>query len=342
MVALAACTLPAQWLQQPAVGIPRTPDGKPNLAAPAPRASDGKPDLSGLWNKAAGQYQADITVGMPPEDIQPWVRALYQQRIDNYAKENMGVQCVPEGPRYATKSGYLKIVQTPLLIVMLHEDLTYRQVFLDGREFPKDPQPNWMGYSIGHWEDETLVVETTGFNNRTWLDGTGHAHTESLRLTERYRRSDFGHLTLETTLEDPGAYRRAWTVKSEAVLQPDTELLEYVCKESDGGKEHFVGQIDKDRERAVPVSEAFLASYTGSYELTLDGAKLTVEVSLIDGQLMVNRGGRGWQPMVATSETSFSSPMGSWEFEKDNKGETVLVYVQVESEVRAARKDPAN
>jgi hypothetical protein len=332
-------TLGGQWLHQPGVAIPRTADGKPDLGAPAPRAADGRIDFSGVWNRSAGQFAADITVGMNPSEIQKWVQELYQQRIDRYAKDNMGVQCLPDGPRYATKSGYVKIIQTPLLIVVLHEDLSYRQIFLDGRPLPLDSQPSFMGYSVGHWEEDTFVVQSAGFNARTWLDGTGHAHTEALRLTERYRRADFGHLSIEVTLDDPGAYGKPWTVRIEAALQPDTDLLEYVCLESDGGKEHFVGDLDQDRARSVSVDPSVLASYVGAYDITIDGAKLILEVTLVDGQLMVNRGGRGPQPMVPTSQTVFSTAVGNYEFQKDEKGDVAyILYGQVESEIRGVRR----
>jgi hypothetical protein len=331
----------AQWLHEPAVGIPRTTDGNADLGAPTPRSPNGGPDFSGVWNRNSGQFGTDVTIGINPADIQPWVRELYQERIDRYAKDNMGVQCLPEGPRYATRSGYVKILQTPALIVMLNEDLTYRQIFLDGRDLPADPQPSFMGYSVGSWEGDTLVIRSSGFNARTWLDGTGHAHTEALRLTERYRRSDFGHLTVDVTLEDRGAYAKPWTLKVEATLQPDTDLLEFVCREDDGGSKHLVGEVAQDRARAAQVDPAVLASYVGSYDITIDGAKLMIEITLVDGQLMVNRGGRGVQPMIPTSVTLFSSPAGTYEFRKDEQGRVAyLIYFQVENEIRGTRRPP--
>src|SRR5690349_6771487 len=181
----------AQWLKQPTAGIPRTPDGKPNLSAPVPRAPDGHPDLSGLWRRNS-KYPLNIAVDLDPGDVTPWAEALFKQRADDLAKDYMFVLCLPLGPGYATLADMARIVQTPSLIAILHNDLSYRQIFMDGRALEKDPNPSWMGYSVGRWDQDTLVVESTGFNDRTWLDPLGHPHTEALRTTERYRRLDFG------------------------------------------------------------------------------------------------------------------------------------------------------
>src|SRR5512132_804311 len=215
--------LQAQWLHQPTPGIPRTPDGKPNLAAPAPRTPDGKPDLSGLWNKISPKYARNIAADLKPGDIQPWAQALVQQRREDLGKDYMNVLCVPLGPGYATDADstgaeQMKIIQTPALILILNPDLTYRQIFLDGRVLETNPNPSFMGYSVGRWDGDTLVVESFGFNDRTWLDHDGHPHTEALRMTERYRRRDFGNLDLEVTLSDPAAYTKPWTVGVRAVL----------------------------------------------------------------------------------------------------------------------------
>src|SRR5229473_5338776 len=212
-ILLSALTTPvkAQWLNYPTPGIPRTADGKPNLKAPAPRTPDGKPDLSGLWNRVSPKYGANIAADLKPGDVPPWAQALVQQRVENLGRDHMTVQCLPSGPGYSTAQRYMKIVQTPALIVILEEDLVYRQIYLDGRTLETDPQPNWMGYSVGHWDGDTLVVDSNGFNNRTWLMGY-RPHTESLRITERFRRPDFGHLEVAVTFQDTKAYNRAWTV----------------------------------------------------------------------------------------------------------------------------------
>src|SRR5262249_41687942 len=163
-------------------------DGKPNLTAPAPRTSDGKPDLSGIWTMNPGPYAFNAATGLKPDEIQPWAEALYKQRREDLQKDSPYTACLPQGPASNLNPvAMTKIVQTPALILTLSEDLTYRQIFLDGRELPKDPNPAFMGYSVGHWEGDALVVESTGFNERTWLDFGGHPHTEELRITERIR-----------------------------------------------------------------------------------------------------------------------------------------------------------
>src|SRR5438132_5902767 len=225
-IALSA-PISAQWLTQPTPGIPRTPDGKPNLAAAVPRTADGKPDLSGLWNKISPKYHRNIAADLKRDEIQSWAQQLVEQRAENLGREYMNVLCVPLGPGYATSADItgaemVKIVQTPGLILMLNPDLTYRQIFLDGRSLESAPNPSWMGYSVGHWDGDTLVVESFGFNDRTWLDHDGHPHTEGLRMIERYRRRTVGHLEIEVTLSDPPAYARPWPVALYAELAPDT------------------------------------------------------------------------------------------------------------------------
>src|SRR5580698_6946343 len=193
LAAALSAPLAAQWLNHPTPGIPRTPGGKPDLAAPAPRTPDGKPDLSGLWNKISPKYSRNIAADLKPGEVQPWAEALVRQRQEDLGRDYMNVLCVPLGPGYTTSADstgaeMMKIVQTPALILILNPDLTYRQIFLDGRPLETAPNPSWMGYSTGHWDGDTLAVESYGFNDRTWLDHDGHPHTQALRTTERYRR----------------------------------------------------------------------------------------------------------------------------------------------------------
>src|SRR5687767_3123199 len=207
----------AQWLNTRPPGIPRTADGRPNLAAPAPRAADGKPDLSGLWTKFSPKYARNIAADLEPGEIQPWARAVVDERRENLGKDGMQVRCLPLGPAYATSgdstgSERVRIVQTPQLVVMLNPDLTYRQIWMDGRAPEKDPNPSWMGYSVGRWDGDALVVESYGFHPGTWLDRDGNAHSDKLRMTERYRRPSFGQLDVEVTFSDPAAYTRPFTV----------------------------------------------------------------------------------------------------------------------------------
>src|SRR2546428_234036 len=240
--------LAAQWLKYPTPGVPRTPDGKPNLTAPAPRTPDGKPDLSGLWRRIWAKYEQNIAADLKSEEIQPWAQALVRERAEDLQKDSPGVQCLPWGPSYSTSARMAKIVQAPGLIVMLEEDLTYRQIFMDGRPLETDPIRSWMGHSVGRWEGDTLVVESFGFNDRSWLDHDGHPHSEALRMTERYRRRDFGHMEIEITLNDPEVYTRPWTVALSAVLTPDTDLLEAVCNENHNSLAHWVGKASDDKK----------------------------------------------------------------------------------------------
>ncbi len=125
--------------------------------------------------------------------------------------------------------------------MILYEAIrNFREIFTDGRPLPADPNPTWMGYSVGHWDGDTLVVESSGFNDRTWIDTGGHPHSEALRVTERFLRRDFGHITLQTTIDDPKAYTKPWTVSYDLRLLPDTELLEYVCTENNKDMQHIV------------------------------------------------------------------------------------------------------
>jgi hypothetical protein len=249
---LTIATMPAaaQWLNHPSPGIPRLPDGKPNLSAPAPRKPDGKPDLSGIWQgdmqnlRYVGDLAADFKPGEFP--IQPWADALNKERrTGSHASEKPDAHCLPVSiPILDAAPGDsfpIKIIQEPELVVILHEFFgLFRQVFLDGRALPEDPNPTWMGYSIGHWDGDTLVVDTTGFNGKTWLDGGGHPSTDALHTTERFRRHDFGHLDIQLTIDDPKAFTKPWTVNLKRHLLPDTELLEFVCNENEKDVQHMV------------------------------------------------------------------------------------------------------
>jgi hypothetical protein len=174
------------------------------LSAPAPRLADGAPDLSGIWTTRPSSAIFYVASSLKADEIQPWAESLYQQRADDFGKDSDLVRCVPPGPRVSVAGGNgFKIVQTPGLLVILYEhQIIYRQIFTDGRKLPADPFPSWMGYSVGRWEGNTLVVESAGFNDKTWLDLGGHPHSEALRVTERFQRRDFGHMRLEVTFDD--------------------------------------------------------------------------------------------------------------------------------------------
>ena len=235
----------AQWLGYPTPGIPRTPDGKPNLTAPAPKTADGKPDLSGLW-LTRGIYIGNIARDLKEEPpMQPWAAELYKQRRDTLSKDDPTGRCIPGGVPRSTAVPYpFKILTTTSnIVVVLYEAVhAYRQIFTDGRPLPKDPNPNWMGYSIGRWEGDTFVVESSGFNDNVWLDNNGHPAGESLRVTERFRRKNFGSMDVEITVDDPKTYTRPWNVTLPLVFQPDTEMLEYICPENEKDYDRLQGK----------------------------------------------------------------------------------------------------
>ena len=250
LVVATSATPMAQWPNHPTPGVPRAADGSPNLNAPVQRTPDGKPDLSGVWqsNRNAGgqaggiegivapRYMIDLTVDMKDRNavMRPDAAALYKARGANEFRDNPSIKCLPLGvPRLDSYTHPFKIVQTPGLILILYESqTTFRQIFMDGRKLPADAQPAWYGYSVGRWEGDTLVVESSGFNDKTWLDGSGHPHSESMKLTERFTRRDAGHLDIEVTIDDPVTYTRPLTYTQGQTLLADEELIEYVCNEN--------------------------------------------------------------------------------------------------------------
>ena len=241
---LFAVAAQAQWLTYPTPDVPRTPEGKLNPSAPAPKTADGKPDLSGVFVTRGG-YTVNIAKDLKPGEVafQPWAETLYKHRLDTEGKEDPQAYCVLSGvPREDVVPYPFKILNSKGEIIILYEALhSYRQIFMDGRGLPKDPNPQWMGYSIGHWEGDTLVVQSSGFVDNNWLDNSGHMGTEFLRLTERFRRPDYGHIDLQVTIDDPKAYKKPWTVNLQ-LLASDTELIEYVCDENEKDLKHLVGK----------------------------------------------------------------------------------------------------
>ena len=316
---LMTASITAQWPDRPTPGLPRAADGKANLSAAAPRSADGKPDLSGVWRVKQGSYLTFITSDLKPDEIRPWAAALYQQRANNFRRDSDGIACLPPGPKAGISGlGFpMKIVQTPSLVVVLYEyDTMFRQIFTDGRAVPKDPNPTWMGYSAGHWEGDTLVVETAGFNDRSTLDLGGHPHTEALRITERFRRRDAGHIDLQVTLDDPKAYTRAWTLPVDLELLPDGELIEYVC-ENERDAPHLVGQSGE--EARVPVEA--LRQFVGAYQ----GANRNAVVTLDGSRLMIERDNGGKVPLIAHSETGFTMEGTGVDFVQDAKGAVRMI-----------------
>jgi hypothetical protein len=326
ILCVTSVSLTAQWPNRPNPGLPKTPDGKPDLSAPTPRSADGKPDLSGVWLVRNGSFY--LTSDLKPEDIRPWAAALYKQREDNFRRDSDGIDCLPPGPKAGIGVGGfpIKIVQTPGLVVVLYEyETLFRQFFTDGRPLPEDPNPTWMGYSVGQWDGDTLVVTTAGYNDRSTIDLAGHPHTEALRMTERYHRRDIGHMEVQVTLDDPKAYTRPWTLPMEFTLVPDGQLIEYVC-ENERDKPHLVGTSSE--EFRLPVEA--LAQYAGAYQ----GAT----VSLEGNRLMVALGAAGKIPLIARSENTFTMEGTFVEFVKDAKGSvTRMVQSWVEGDRNYAR-----
>jgi hypothetical protein len=236
----------AQWDPHPSKNVPRTPDGKVDLKAPPRRTADGKIDLSGLWTPTSVKYLLNLAADLKPGELplQPSAAKVYEERIETNGKDHPGVRCLPSGiPEKLSVPDGVKIVQTPDVTLFLWDSRTiFRQVFTDGRSFPKDPQPTWMGYSIGHWEGETFVIETIGQNGKTWLDMRGLPGTESLRVVERYTRPTIGRINIDVTIDDPKAYTRSWDVHLTWELMPDLELIESVCEENSKDLEHMVGK----------------------------------------------------------------------------------------------------
>ena len=242
--ALLAGAAEAQWIRVPVPGTPRTADGKANLNAPAPRTPDGRPDPSGVWQRvalpaavarAAGFTDQNLRLLLPPGEtvpFQPWAAALFTQR---YAADGAGSpseRCLPKGilaPMLPPVP--FKIVPgAGVTVILFEESNRYRQIFTDGRSLPRDPQPAWWGYSVGTWEGDTFAVESTGFNDSTWLDKAGHPHSDALRTVERFRRSTFGRMDLQVTIDDPKAYTRPFMVSLPLRLLPDTDLIEDACE----------------------------------------------------------------------------------------------------------------
>jgi hypothetical protein len=251
----------AQWLNYADPRTPRTKDGKPNLTAPVPRLN-GKPDFTGVWqgDKPSGKDLAgvpdeilkvqvdlqDLTKnsinvfwGTKPQDepLRPEVADILKERS---TQNPPTARCLPASVPMGTGVYAIKMIQTPREIVVLNETGDPpRQIYTDGRSLPKDPDPTWMGYSAGKWQDQTLVVETIGVNDRAWLDAFGHPRSESMRVTERYRRPDYGHMELEVTLEDPRYYTRPINFKTSFRLLPDSDIIEFVCGENEKDRAHM-------------------------------------------------------------------------------------------------------
>jgi hypothetical protein len=257
-------SIQAQWLNTRDSGTPRAKDGKPNLSAPAPHASDGKLDISGVWQPEGApipELMKILPAGVnglgedpPPMSffnvlagVKPEESSLRPEFVPDYQKIS-AVALTEPPPAFCTPSptpfldsfpSPFKIVQTPKLTLMLVEsDTDFRQIFMDGRKLPDDPQPSWLGYSVGKWQGDSLVVETVGLIRYSPLDVFGHPHSEAMRVTERFHRRDFGHMDLQVTVDDPKTYTKPFTYKINLLLLPDTDLLESFCVENEKDAAH--------------------------------------------------------------------------------------------------------
>jgi len=245
---LLAVSASAQWISYPTPGIPRTPDGKPNLAAPAPRTEYGQPDLSGLWQPASGgadkqflDIAGEIKEGLP---FQPWAAALVKARRADQNKDDPDGHCQPLGLVKMHLHPYpRRMVQVPgLTLILFERDTNYRQIFTDGRPLPEDPTPSFNGYSSAKWDGDTLVVQSLGFKDNLWLDISGTPLTDAAKVTERYRRPTFGKLEIDITIDDPKAYTKPWSIRVNQSLAVDQEMLEFVCLENEKDVPHLVGK----------------------------------------------------------------------------------------------------
>ena len=247
-----------QWVHYPTAGVPRKADGTLNLTAPAPRLSDGKPDFSGIWHTAVinqcvpatGLFCGNTEIGGSPlalnigKDLpgglpyQPWAAELVKQR---FSKDDPHVRCLPDNPPRTWVMPHLtKAVHTPRLLVLLYEvNAMYRQIFIDGRPQPVDPNPAWNGYSTAAWDRDTLVIQTTGFRDDLWIDMNGAPLTSAGKMTERLRRPNYGTLDVEITVDDRKAYTRPWTVSIKEGLEVDTELIDEICLENEKSWQHM-------------------------------------------------------------------------------------------------------
>jgi hypothetical protein len=253
----------AQWFKYRTEGVPRTRDGKPNLAAPAPRLPDGKPDLSGIWHAGnripcsneinafvdcgaeigGSKLTLDLGLDLPGGSLpyQPWAAQVKKQRAADDSRDDPHVRCLPDSvPRMWTLPHLTKAVHSAKLLVLLYEvNATYRQIFLDGRPFPQDMNPAWTGYSVGHWEGDTLVVETRGFRDGLWIDMQGSPMSDAAKMTERIRRPNFGTLQIALTIDDPKTYTKPFTVNLVQTLEADTELVDEFCLENEKSYERM-------------------------------------------------------------------------------------------------------
>lgn len=234
-----ATSASAQWINYPAAGA--------DMSGPVPKTAWGKPDFSGIWEAEGQTYFFDLAAGLKPDDVvmTPWAQAIQAERERRDHVDDPLSRCLPMGvPRVNTNGIFpFKMVETPTLIVILYEQLgMFRQVFMDGRKLDRDPNPSWLGYSTGTWDGDVLVIDTSGFNDQTWLDtGKGRPASEALHVQERFRRTSFGSMELKVTIEDPKVFVKPWTTTTQKMhLLLNTDILEFNCNENEKDSQHRV------------------------------------------------------------------------------------------------------
>lgn len=243
---LCATTSRAQWLDTPDEDVPRTADGRVDLEAEPPRLANGRIDLQGVWMSNDNRYIRDLALDVGNDHVPylPWARQLFDARKDgSYSGQDPDAHCLPQGvPKIDFVSYPWKLIETPNSIVIVYETFTYwRQIFTDGRKVDPNAKPAWMGYSTGSWDGDTFVVETTGFNGKVWLDQLGRPSTDQLRVTERFTRTHYGHMSINVTIEDPGAYTEPWSATETVHLRPGWEPLEFICGENNRDIQNLPG-----------------------------------------------------------------------------------------------------
>src|SRR5437867_129299 len=252
----------AQWLNEPTPGAPRTPDGKVNMTGPVLRVN-GKPDLSGIWQvEAEPRGQGLFGLGESPNskyfrdilsDFKRGEEPLTPEGAEILRRNTQpgvvgpSLRCLPDGvPHADLLPEPFKIIQTPTEILMLYEvETIFRQIFTDGRKLPADATPTWLGYSVGKWDGDTLVIDTIGFNDLSWLDARGHGHSEDMRVEERFQRRDFSHLDVIVTITDPKVFTRPVTINSFEAPLPETDVIEPLCAENEKDSAHLPGRAGK-------------------------------------------------------------------------------------------------
>lgn len=334
LLLLISAPLRAQWWDFQSPRIPRTEDGKIDITAPLPKHPDGHWDVSGTWTpvESRGSF-------FDPKKLKPWAAEKMAQAQASFLRDDPRFHCLPSGPGYYTAGislgGQRRMVYHPDLIVVLHGEMIFRQVYMD-RALPEEMiLPAWMGYSVGYWDGDVLVIESNGYKDTTWLTREGMPHTEQLHIVERYRRKDFGHMELEITYTDPGTFTEP--VKAYVDMEyRESTMMESICNESTQVRAYMSGEIEQAEKKIVEISEATLKKYVGNYEGRWLGQPVKVEIVLEDDGLHLIRTPRyidaGSEAesqknrLVALSETAFDCENGlGFVFKLNKDGEVTGV-----------------